>query len=421
MRHWYRNLDFPVLLVWVALCVCGLVAIYSSTHGEAQEYLKDSVQNNFDKQLMWLGISAVALITILLIPIRLLVRLTPLIYLATLGLLIAALVFGREINGARSWIHLGPFSLQSSELAKVGALLMSAFVLASRMKDGNTMRVALMVIGVLALPVSLIALQNDLGTALVFVSLCPILWLCSGVPLRIVGLIIAAPITGYLAILNWQTALGFAGALGMIAWFATRDYKWVIAGVFVCAATVGATTFALESENTILKPYHIARIASFSNPEAGEYQAGVGFHQVQSKAALGSGGWLGQGFRQGSQTQGRYIPEQSTDFVFSVVGEEWGFAGGILILLLFAALLLRLNLLAKRIDHPFGSLVAAGAAGIFLIHVFVNLGMVLGLLPVIGIPLPFFSYGGSALLTNSILLGLALVVYMRRAEFSLYV
>ncbi|MCY4159876.1 MAG: FtsW/RodA/SpoVE family cell cycle protein [Bacteroidetes bacterium] len=404
MRSWYRNLDFPTLLIWLSLCVCGLVAIYSSTHGEAQEFLLNTVQNSFQRQLIWLGISACALVVILMIPMHWFIRLAPLAYLATIGLLIIALIAGREVGGARSWVYLGPFGFQSSELAKVGSLLMSAFVLTSRMKANNTSNSALIVSGILGLPALLIILQNDLGTALVFAGFIPILWLCSGVPLRIVGLIIIFPVIGYIAILSWQLALGFTAVAGLTAWFATRELKWATAAALVGAITVGTASFALQS---VLQPHHVARIVSFSNPEADEYRAGVGFHLVQSKAALGSGGWLGRG-------------EQSTDFVFSVIGEEWGFVGGGLILLLFTILMLRLTWLAKRIDHPFGSLLAAGAAGIFLIHVCVNLGMVLGLLPVIGIPLPFLSYGGSALLTNTVLLSLALGAYMRRADFVLY-
>jgi len=419
MRRWYRNLDFTTLVIWFFLCICGLVAIYSSTHGEAQEFLLNTVQNSFQRQIMWMGISAIALVIILLIPMHLLIRMTPLIYFTTIGLLIMALITGREVSGARSWVYIGSIGFQSSELAKAGALLMSAFMLASRIKSNRiSSNSALITIGILGLPTLLIILQNDLGTALVFIGLIPILWLCSRVPLRIVGLIITFPIAGYLAILNWWAALAFTVLVGVVAWVVTHNFKWVTAGIVAGIATVGIASFALHS---VLQPHQVARIISFSNPEADEYRAGVGFHLVQSKAALGSGGWLGQGFKQGSQTQGRYIPEQSTDFVFSVVGEEWGFAGGALVLILFAMLMLRLTLLAKKIDHPFGSLIAAGAAGIFLIHVCVNIGMVLGLLPVIGIPLPFLSYGGSALLTNTILLGLALAAYMRRTEFSLYV
>lgn len=416
MRRWYKNLDFPILLVWVALCICGLIAIYSATHGDAQEYLLNTVQRNFQRQIVWLFICVGALSVVVLLPIRLFIRLTPWIYLASMALLVIALVFGREVSGARSWVYLGPFGFQSSELAKVGTLLMAAFILSSR--KGNIESTALPMVGVLALPAILVILQNDLGTALVFVGLIPILWLWAGVRLRVVGLLIIFPIAGYLTILDWTIALGFTAVVGIIAWFTTRSPAWVTLGVLAGVITLGVASFAL---NAVFQPHQVARIESFLNPEADEYRAGVGFHLVQSKAALGSGGWFGEGHMKGSQTQGRYIPEQSTDFVFSVIGEEWGFVGSIVVLLLFAILMLRLVRLAREIEHPFGSIVAAGTAGIFLIHISVNIGMVLGLLPVIGIPLPFLSYGGSALLTNTTLLGLGLAAYMRRSEFAMYI
>ena len=416
MRRWYKNLDFPILLVWVALCICGLIAIYSATHGDAQEYLLNTVQRNFQRQIIWLFICVGALSVIMLLPIRLFIRLTPWIYLASMALLVIALVFGREVSGARSWVYLGPFGFQSSELAKVGTLLMAAFILSSR--KGSIESTALPMVGVLVLPAILVILQNDLGTALVFVGLIPILWLWAGIRLRVVGLLIIFPIAGYLTILDWTIALGFTAVVGIIAWFTTRSPAWVAMGVLAGVITLGVASFAL---NAVFQPHQVARIESFLNPEADEYRAGVGFHLVQSKAALGSGGWFGEGHMKGSQTQGRYIPEQSTDFVFSVIGEEWGFVGSVLVLLLFAILMLRLVRLAREIEHPFGSIVAAGTAGIFLIHISVNIGMVLGLLPVIGIPLPFLSYGGSALLTNTTLMGLALAAYMRRSEFAMYI
>ena len=172
MRRWYKNLDFPILLVWVALCICGLIAIYSATHGDAQEYLLNTVQRNFQRQIVWLFICVGALSVIMLLPIRLLIRLTPWIYLASMALLVIALVFGREVSGARSWVYFGPFGFQSSELAKVGTLLMAAFILSSR--KGGIESTALPMVGVLALPAILVILQNDLGTALVFVGLIPI-------------------------------------------------------------------------------------------------------------------------------------------------------------------------------------------------------------------------------------------------------
>ncbi len=417
MRRWYRNLDLSTLIAWICLCCCGLIAIYSSTHGEAQEFLLNTVQDSFQRQLLWLGISSVAFVIALTIPTGWMIRLSPYAYAMTIGLLIAALIFGREVSGARSWVYLGPLSIQSSELAKVGSLLMVAYLFTLRTRHSPTVFGGLIAVTLL-LPASLIIFQNDLGTALVFFGLLPVLWLCTNVPLRIVGLVIIFPIAGYLAIVNWQVAIGFTVAVGIVAWLGTQNFKWITAGILASALTIGTATFAL---NYVLQPHQVARIVSFSNPEADEFRSGVGFHLVQSKAALGSGGFWGHGFQQGSQTQGRYIPEQSTDFVFSVVGEEWGFVGSVIVLLLFTTLLLRLIRLSQSVDHPFGICLICGAAGVFLIHVCVNLGMVLGLLPVIGIPLPFLSYGGSALLTNTLILGLALSAYMRRAEFSLYV
>jgi rod shape determining protein RodA len=215
----------------------------------------------------------------------------------------------------------------------------------------------------------------------------------------------------------WPAALGFAVLFTLGLYWHTKDYRiTALAGVF----TGGTMVTALFALTKVLKLHQVARVVSFTNPEAEEYRSGVGFHLVQSKAAIGSGGLFGKGFMEGTQTQGRYIPEQSTDFVFSVIGEEWGFLGTILVIALFAFFLIRLVSLGAQVKHPFGSMMAAGAAGIFLVHVFINVGMVTGMLPVIGIPLPFLSYGGSALLANSAMLAIILNLHMRRDDFSIY-
>ena len=182
--------------------------------------------------------------------------------------------------------------------------------------------------------------------------------------------------------------------------------------------SIAAVLFAL---NKIFRPHQVARILSFTNPGAEEFRSGVGFHLVQSKAAIGSGGLAGKGFMEGTQTQGAYVPEQSTDFVFSIIGEEWGFIGSMVVISMFALLLVRVIQMGIQIKHPFGSMAAVGIAGIYLVHVFVNIGMVVGLLPVIGIPLPFVSYGGSAMLANTVLLAILLNLHMRRDDFSIYV
>ncbi len=417
MRTWYRNLDYGILLAWMGLVVVGLVAIYSTTHGPASEFLLESVRRNFERQFMWAGVCALGIVIALMLPVRFFQKAAYPIYFFTLLLLLAALGFGREVNGARSWLAFGPVQFQVSELAKVGTVLAVAQLLSSRRPNSNNVRYGLMAVGLLMIPAMLIVAQNDTGTALVFFGLVPVMLFWSGLPIHIVLLLVSPALAGYLAIVYWPAAAAFALLFTAGMYWHTKDYRiTALAGLFT-AGTTAVASFALTR---VLKPHQVARIISFTNPEAEEFRRGVGFHLVQSKAAIGSGGLFGKGFMEGTQTQGAYIPEQSTDFVFSVIGEEWGFLGAVVLLALFAFFLIRLVSLGTQVKHPFGSMVAAGAAGIYLIHVFINIGMVTGLLPVIGIPLPFISYGGSALLANTAMLAIALNLHMRRDDFSIY-
>lgn len=417
MRTWYRNLDYTVLLSWMALVFIGLIAIYSTTHGAASEFLPESVQQNFWRQLMWAGICFTLIVVSLMLPVRFFQRTAYVVYVFTLLLLVAALVFGTEINGAKAWLAIGPIRLQVSELAKVGTVLAVAQLLSTHRPNTQTIRYAVISVGLIILPAILIVLQNDMGTALVFFGLVPIMLFWSGLPLATVLLMVMPALTGYFAIVSMPIAIAIAVLFPLGMYFYTRE-RWLagLAAVFT-TGTIGVITLALTK---VLKPYQVARILSFTNPEAPQYRKDVGFHLVQSKVAIGSGGLTGKGLGEGTQTQGAYIPEQSTDFAFTVIAEEWGFIGSMVVLVLFAILLVRLVSLGTQVKHPFGSLVAAGAAGIYLIHIFINLGMVTGLLPVIGIPLPFISYGGSALLANSAMLAIVLNLHMRRDDFSIY-
>lgn len=417
MRTWYRNLDYITVLAWAGLVGVGLIAIYSTTHGPASEFLLDSVKRNYERQFMWAGISLGAVLFILMLPVRFLQKISYPSYIFSLGLLAAALLFGREVNGAKSWLPIGPVQLQVSELAKVGTLLAVAQLLSSRKPNSSNVKYGLMAVGLLLIPAALIILQNDTGTALVFIALVPVMLFWSGLPMSVLVLLVSPAIAGYFSIVYMPVAIAFSVGFTVWMYFHTKDYRITgLAALF----TAGTTAVASIALTKVLAPHQIARIKSFTNPEAEEYRSGVGYHLLQSKAAIGSGGLAGKGFMEGTQTQGAYIPEQSTDFIFSVIGEEFGFIGGIITLVLFAILLTRLVTLGTRVKHPFGSMVAAGAVGIYLIHVFINIGMVTGLLPVIGIPLPFLSYGGSALLANTIMLGLALNLHMRRDDFSIY-
>jgi rod shape determining protein RodA len=417
MQSWFRNLDYGVLLGWFGLMFVGLVAIYSTTHGPAAEYLPETAKMNFERQLMWGGISLFVIGLCLILPSRFYQAVAFPSYVVSLALLAATIVFGTEVNGAKSWLDLGGgIRLQTGEFAKVGTVLAVAALLSMRRPNSGVIRYGAAATLLLILPAVLVLLQNDTGTALVFLGLIPIMLFWSGLPLYILALMISPAIAGYFAVVNPPIAVGFGIVFTIGVFLATRR-KWATAVALVFTlGTVGVANLAIAQ----LQPHQVARIVSFTNPEAEEFRSGVGYHLVQSKAAIGSGGILGKGFMEGTQTQGAYIPEQSTDFVFSIIGEEFGFVGGVIVLLLYGFLLVRLVQLGTRVKHPLASMMAAGAAGVFLIHLFVNLGMVTGLLPVIGIPLPFISYGGSALLANSIMIGVVLALYLRRDDFSIY-
>ncbi len=417
MRVWYRNIDYGLVFLWLALVSLGLVAIYSTTHGPASEFLLATVQNNFNRQLMWLGVCLVVLAVTLLLPVRFFQYGAYPIYGVLMLLLLLALFAGHEVNGARSWLRFGPLQLQVSELAKVGTVLAVAQLLSVRRRSANSVRYAVLAVVLIVFPAAVIVLQNDMGTALVFLGLIPVMLFWSGLPATTLLLMVSPVMAGYLAIVYMPAAIAFALVFTLfILWYTRERYLGVLAFIFT-GGTAVVLVFALSN---ILQPYQVKRLLSFTNPEAAEFRDNVGFHLVQSKAAIGSGGMMGKGFMQGTQTQGAYVPEQSTDFVFSVIGEEFGFVGGMIVLILFGLLFIRIMRVGVQTKHPFGVMVAAGAVGIYLVHVFINVGMATGILPVIGIPLPFLSYGGSALLANSMMLAIILNLAMRRDDFSIY-
>jgi rod shape determining protein RodA len=418
MRPWYKNLDWPVVGAWAALVVAGLTAIYSVTHGPAREFLLLSVQQNFDRQLQWFGISAFAMGAILLTPARWIHRLSVPIYVVGVGLLLAALLFGREVNGAKAWLYIGPIGLQPGELGKVGTLLLASRLMATNpAREGRWSFLAL-VGGVITLPALLLFAANDTGTALVYLTMAPVLLFWSGaVSLPLMALLVAPAIAGYFAIVSLPIALLFGLAFPIAMYVLTRSTLLTALGV---AASLGVAVSAYVGLTKVLQPHQVDRIIAFADPERPEFRATTGFHVIQSKAAIGSGGLFGKGFTNGTQTQLAFIPEQSTDFVFTVIGEEWGLIGCMVVLGLFGFLLIRVAGLGVQAGFAFPRLFCAGVTGIFLVHIIINVGMTIGLMPVIGIPLPFVSYGGTALLANTTMVAIALNLHARRDEFAVY-
>jgi rod shape determining protein RodA len=422
MRAWYKNLDWTIILLWAALVSIGLTAIYSATHGPAREFLLLTVQQNFDRQLQWFGISAVVMLAILFTPARVIYRLTPWAYGACLLLLVATLVAGTVVNGAKAWLYLGPIGLQTGEIAKVGTVLMVArFLSLNQAREG---RIGFLIAAgaILLVPAFIIILQNDTGTALVFLALIPVMLFWTGaVPLSWMALLVAPALAGYLSIVDgadkalptYTLLFGLAFTVAML--LATRSRLMALLGAL---ASLGVGIAAWIGLTKILEPHQVARIVAFSDPEA--FRLGEGFHVIQSKAAIGSGGFFGKGFTQGTQTQMAFIPEQSTDFVFTIIGEEFGFLGAMVMLVIFGVFIIRLAGLGVSAGFAFPRLFAAGVTGVFLFHILINIGMTVGLIPVIGIPLPLISYGGSALLANTAMVAFALNLHARRDEFAIY-
>jgi rod shape determining protein RodA len=414
MHTWTKNIDWISLAIWTMLSAIGLVAIYSATHGAGSEFLAQSVRISFERQAMWLGICVVMILGAMIPSLRFYERIAYPLYFLTLGLCVITLFFGREVNGAIRWLHIGPIAIQASELAKVGTLMAVATFLANNHsdKEKENIKKAVYSLGLIFLPVLVVLAQNDTGTALVFLALIPVVLLVTGVPLWFIAITLSPVVAGYLALVWLPGAIGFVLLFAGALYFWTGKPKASLFGGLVTAGTVTMVTVALTQ---ILKPHQQARIAAFLEPEA--YRQTVGFHLIQSKAAIGGGGLTGQGYLQGAQTQMGYIPEQSTDFVFTVIGEEFGFLGGLLVLALFAALFIRLLIVSSHFTFNFPRIVATGGVAILFLHVLVNIAMVIGAMPVIGLPLPFISYGGSALLAHSAIIAMILGLYAKRSNF----
>jgi len=267
----------------------------------------------------------------------------------------------------------------------------------------------------MVIPAIIIILQNDTGTALVLLALIPVMLFWSGLPYGISLFLISPAIVAYFAVINWK--LGVAATIVLtIAIFFIQKRPWLTGSAFVVGnLVVVGVQLAL---NQILKPHQQARIEAFVNPALDPQ--GAGWNVLQAKTAIGSGGLWGKGFLEGTQTQLRFLPEQWTDFIFPVIAEEFGFIGAGLLLLVFAILLLRLLSNAGELRHPFAQLVIVGIAMTFFVHLLINLGSAMGLFPVIGLPLPFVSYGGSAFLSYSIMLAICINFHFFKREFSIY-
>ncbi|MBZ0203080.1 MAG: rod shape-determining protein RodA [Ignavibacteria bacterium] len=403
----FERFNFVVFISALSLISFGLVAIYSATYGN------ELVSGNFTKQLVSAVIGIVIVIAIMYTPPKFIAMSSYLFYGLVILMLIAVLFLGKKIKGQTSWFSIGGFGIQPSEFAKVATVLALAFFLSNKSQDTDIKkpRDFFFAVGICLLPVALIMLQPDMGTTLVFlVLILPVLY-WAGMPNYIMFFIAAPAITAVCAYLG--TWYFVSAVVFIIAMMFVFKRNLLISAVIVCITI--ASGLSVNMVYSKLQPYQQRRIVSMFDPESDPL--GAGYNVIQSKIAIGSGGLTGKGFLQGTQTQLKYIPEQWTDFIFCMVGEEFGFAGSIVVVLLFFVLIWQTIHIAYICKNQFLSICCIGFATIFSFHVLINLGMIMGIMPVIGIPLPFMSYGVSFLLSNLIMLGLILNAYRNRKDY----
>ena len=399
-----ERIDIPTLATAIGLVSVGLVSIYSATYDAKMSEL-------YVKQIVAAGIGVILLISAALIPSRTLQLISLPAYFLSLLLLITVLLIGKQVSGSTSWFQIGPLSFQPSEFAKVTTVLALAVYLSrsdvSLTKTKDALIPTLMVLA----PVMLILKQPDTGTAMIFFGMfLPVLFWGGSSAFTIVALL-SPGVVAIAALLGTTPFFISIVMLGILIWL-TKQNTVSAAVVFSFIVFIGISVQSIYGK---LRPYQQKRILTFLDPSADPL--GAGYNVLQSKIAIGSGGFFGKGYLQGTQTQLNFIPAQWTDFIFCVPSEEFGFLGAATILILFTVLLFRGVRIASTVKNPFGSFVAIGITGIFATHIFMNVGMALGLAPVVGIPLPFLSYGGSALLADMLMIGLLLNLYAHRKEY----
>jgi rod shape determining protein RodA len=388
----------------LVLMLYGLLVIYSA----GQTDVRTNAAGAWTRQLVWFGVGIVAGWAAFRTSFRFLEWMAPVVYGLGVVLLIAVLVVGTGAGTAatsKSWLAIGGRRIgQPAELAKLATVFMLARYLSSLREPPRTVRDLIVPSLLMVVPFLLVMKQPDLGSAIVFIGIFFAMLFWAGVRPRLLFLLASPGISLLLAFSTWSWG-PYIVVLFLLLFVIWRPYIWDSIAVFGLNMVTGVAAMVLWNR---LAPYQKNRLLTFLDPELDAQ--GAGYHAIQSKVAIGSGGWIGTGITEGPQKRLAFLPEQHTDFIFSVVGEELGFVGVLFALLLFLALFLILLRIARRAADPFSSLVIFGILGLWFTHVFENVGMTVNLMPITGIPLPFFSYGGSFFIICSICLGLALRV-----------
>lgn len=396
-KNIFKNLDLKVVLAWFFLMIVGWLNIYAAVYDGEHAAIFD-FSCRYGKQMIWIAAATLIALFVVIIDPKFFSQTAYLIYIICIALLALVLVVGSQTKGATSWLGVGDFGIQPSEFAKLGTALALSKYLSALNVDLKQWQTKLTAFGIIALPMILVLLQNDTGSALVFFSFIFALFR-EGISGYVLIFGAGAILLFVLALLiNPYILLGVILVLVLLVyWFLHRRNRYTkfiyFFGIFIfCVVVVFGVQFGY---NEVLESHQKDRIEVLLGKKQ-DYK-GVGYNVNQSKIAIGSGGVLGKGFLSGTQTKFNFVPEQDTDFIFCTIGEEWGFVGSSIIVCLFIWLCVKLIKMAERQRSSFARIYGYSISGIIFFHVLVNIGMTIGILPVIGIPLPFISYGGSSL------------------------
>jgi len=398
----FHRIDWILVGLYLFLVLFGWINIYSAVYDETHASIFDLSQR-YGKQLIWIVAALILAIVVLAIDPKVFSQFAWLIYTGIILLLIVVIFTGRDISGARSWLHIGGIAIQPAEFAKMATALVTAKYL-SRLETDTRRPRTWFNAGILVLfPALLILLQRDTGSALVFLAFLLVFYRFGMSGYVLLGLA-ALPVMGILALLIPKLILiGILFIAGLIAFFLTRRRMRQLAVILLIFFSASGYIFSVDyAVHHILKPHQRQRIMVLIGKT--DDLKGAGYNVNQSLIAIGSGQILGKGYLNGTQTKYHFVPEQSTDFIFCTVGEEWGFTGSLILIVLYTGLFVRIILLAERQRARFSRIYGYGVAAVLFFHFTVNIGMTLGLVPVIGIPLPFLSYGGSSLWAFTLML-----------------
>lgn len=401
-KNIFNNIDWTLVILYLVMVLLGWVSIYAAVYNEDYKNIFD-ISQSYGKQMIWIASSIFLALVIILTDARFFSTFAYAIYGFTIFLLLVVLAIGSEVSGSKSWFQIGSFGIQPAEFAKFATNLALARFFSAQHINIKDIRTRLLPLAIMGIPALLILLQNDTGSALVYSSFVLVLYRMglSGNYLLAGALVVVIALSTLMVGIVYVMILLILMA-GVLFFFMKRNRRNIINLIAILILGIGFTYSVEYAVGNFLGEHQKTRINVLLGKQID--LKGAGYNVNQSKIAIGSGGFSGKGFLNGTQTKYNFVPEQSTDFIFCTVGEEWGFLGSLVVISLFMTLLARIIMLAERQRSDFSRMYGYGVAAILFFHFMINIGMTIGLVPVIGIPLPFFSYGGSSLWAFTILL-----------------